>query len=92
MEEARGRSARIALMGVRYALPAVLVGAGVTLILLRPNDEIVGMGVGLAMAALVVFLLNAFMRAGIQSQRDRDREEEARLHFDRYGRWPGDGE
>jgi chromate transport protein ChrA len=88
--EGRSRSTRIALAAVRYVLPAALVAVGVTLVLLRTSDEAAGMGVGLAMAALIVFLLNAFMRAGLRSQRDRDREEEARAHFDRYGRWPGD--
>jgi chromate transport protein ChrA len=90
MGETRSRSARVALAAVRYALPAALVAVGITLVLLRTSDETVGMGVGLAMAALIVFLLNAFMRAGLHSQRDRDREEEARAHFDRHGRWPGD--
>ena len=77
---------------VRYGLPAALVAVGITLVLLRPSDEVEGLGVGLAMAALVVVLLNVFMRAGISSQRDRDREEEARRHFDRHGRWPMDGD
>jgi hypothetical protein len=27
--------------------------------------------------------------AGLRSQRDRDREEDARAYFDRYG-WPSD--
>lgn len=90
MEARPSRPARVALATVRYVLPAALATAGIVLVLLRTSDETVGMGVGLAMAALIVFLLNAFMRAGIHSQRDRDREEEARDHFDRYGRWPGD--
>lgn len=92
MEVPESRSARAALVVVRYGLPAALVGAGVTLVLLRASDEAVGMGVGLSMAALVVLLLNVFMRAGIRSQEDRDREEEARRHFDRHGRWPADGD
>ena len=70
--------------------PAVLLATGIVLVVIRASDEAVGLGVGLAMAALVVFLLNAFMRAGLRSQRDRDREEDARRHYDRYGRWPSD--
>ena len=89
MQGSESRLARAALVIVRYAFPAVLLAVGLVLVLLRTSDEAVGMGVGLALAALVVFLLNVFMRAGIRSQADRDREEEARRHFDRYGRWPG---
>ncbi len=83
---------RAALVVVRYAFPAAVLAVGITLVLLRTSDEAVGLGVGLAMAALVVFLLNVLMRAGIRSQDDRDREEEARRHYDRYGRWPGGDE
>lgn len=89
MEARPGRLARAALLSVRYVLPGLLVAAGTTLVLLRGSDETVGMGVGLALAAFVVFMLNVFMRIGIRSQQDRDREEDARRHFDRYGRWPG---
>jgi hypothetical protein len=31
------------------------------------------------------------MRLGIESNRDREREEEARRYFGRQGRWPGRG-
>ena len=89
MRTSESRLARAALVTVRYAFPAGLLAAGLVLVLLRTSDEAVGMGVGLALAAFVVLLLNVFMRAGIRSQDDREREEEARRHFDRYGRWPG---
>jgi hypothetical protein len=90
MDEPRSRAASAALVGARYVFPAVLLATGIALVLVRASDEAVGLGVGLSMAALVVLLLNAFMRAGLRSQRDRDREEDARRHYDRYGRWPAD--
>ncbi len=90
MDEQRSRAASAALVGARYVFPAVLLATGIALVLVRASDEAVGLGVGLALAALVVFLLNALMRAGLLSQRDRDREEDARRHYDRYGRWPSD--
>ena len=39
-------------------------------------------------AALIVWLLNWMYRMSIESNRDREREEEARRYFDRHGRWP----
>lgn len=75
---------------VRYVFPAALLATGIVLVLLQTSDETVGLGVGLALGAMVVFLLNVFMRAGIRSQRDRDQEEEARRYYDRHGRWPRD--
>lgn len=82
---------RSALIAVRYGLPGALLVAGTALVLLDLDDATVGLGVGLALAALVVFLLNVLMRAGISSQADRDREEAARAYFDRHGRWPEKG-
>ena len=38
--------------------------------------------------ALVVMLLNLFLRLSASSTSDREREEAAREHFDRTGRWP----
>ena len=39
----------------------------------------------------MVVLLNLFLRLGWRDQRDREREEEAREHFDRTGHWPDEG-
>lgn len=41
-----------------------------------------------ALLALSVFIF----RAGLASNADRDREEEARVFFDEHGRWPYRGE
>ena len=40
-----------------------------------------------ARRALVVALLNVLMRLGLESEADREREEQARRFFDRHGRW-----
>ena len=53
-----------------------------------------GAGAGytlLGCAALLILSIVIF-RAGLASNDDRDREEEARVFFDRNGRWPYRGE
>jgi len=40
----------------------------------------------------VVLLFNVFLRISWRDAGDRDREEAAREHFDRTGRWPEDEE
>jgi hypothetical protein len=73
---------------VRYGLPLVLFLVGVLMLAIEPNT----LGIeGFAMAtgaALALLLLNALYRAGVQGDRERDREEAAREHLTRYGRWP----
>jgi hypothetical protein len=36
----------------------------------------------------LALLLNVLYRIGMQGDRERDREEEARRFFDEHGRWP----
>jgi hypothetical protein len=73
---------------VRYALPAVIVLTGLILTIAGGSDTVVAAGVALIGVGMLVALLNALMRLGIASSRDREREEEARRFFDRHGRWP----
>jgi hypothetical protein len=82
------RVERTPLIVVRYALPAVIVLAGLVLTIAGGNDTVVAAGVALIGVGMVVALLNVLMRLGIESSRDRDREEKARRFFDRHGRWP----
>jgi hypothetical protein len=39
-----------------------------------------------------VWLLSYFYRVGASGEKERDAEEEARLYFDRHGRWPDEDE
>jgi drug/metabolite transporter (DMT)-like permease len=77
----------LALQGARIWLPAAIALAGIALIV-AGGDSAVGAGIVLVGVALLVAFLNLLVRAGIASQRDREREEEARTYFDRHGRWP----
>ena len=70
-------------VGIAIAgLVGILIGHGST------SSPWAAAGVSLIVAALIVWLINWFFRMSVQSNRDREREEEARDYFDLHGRWP----
>jgi hypothetical protein len=79
------------LHAVRYGIPLVLVVAGVIV-------SATAGGVGLAAGALffsagtAVLLLNVLYRIGVEGDKERDTEQEARDFFDKHGRWPDEPE
>lgn len=75
------------LFAVRVLLPASIAAAGVVLLLIGGDNES-GAGVALIGCAVIVVLLNLFLRLGVRDTADREREEAAREYFDRHGRWP----
>jgi hypothetical protein len=77
----------VILFAVRVLLPASIVAAGVVLLLVGGDNES-GAGVALIGCAVMVVLLNLFLRLGVRDTADREREEAAREYFDRHGRWP----
>jgi hypothetical protein len=81
----------MALNAVRYGLPLVLLVAGVVV---WATSGRVGIAVGAMFisAATAVLLLNLLYRMGVEGDKDRDREEEARRFFDEHGRWPDEPE
>jgi hypothetical protein len=81
------RRARVILFAVRVLLPASIAAAGVVLMLVGGDNES-GAGVALIGCAVMVVLLNLFLRLGVRDTADREREEAAREYFDRHGRWP----
>jgi hypothetical protein len=76
------------MLFLRYGIGAVLVLAGIVLIIINPG----GFGVdGFAMAVgggLSVLLINFLYRLGVSGDRERDEEEQARAYFDEHGEWP----
>ena len=87
--EQPGIAARIVLSATRIWLPAAIAIAGVVAIVIgHGKTAAAGAGVGLVIVAIIVWMVNWLYRIGLQSNRDREREEEAREYFDRYGRWP----
>jgi hypothetical protein len=91
MSRAPGRDRSPVVAAVRYGLPAAIVIAGLLLTVVGGSDTAAGAGVVLIGVGLLVGLGGVLMRLGIESNRDRDREEEARRYFDQHGRWPGRG-
>jgi hypothetical protein len=79
------------LFFTRYVVPALIALAGIVVMIVVTDRQIAyeigGMFLG---AAIAVFLLNFFFRMGVAGDRERDREEEARVYFDRHGHWPGE--
>jgi hypothetical protein len=79
------------LSATRLWLPLLIAVAGVVgLVVGHGRTAAAGAGVGLLLVALTVWLINWMYRISVASNRDRDREEEARAYFDRHGRWPDD--
>ena len=77
------------LFAVRIGLPAAIVAAGVVLLVMGGDSES-GAGVALLLVAVMVVMVNLFLRLGVHDAGERDREEAAREHFDLHGRWPGE--
>ena len=70
---------RMLLNATRVWLPVAIAVAGVVGIVIgRGHTAAAAAGVGLIIAALIVWLLNWMYRMSIESNRDREREEEAR--------------
>jgi hypothetical protein len=89
VREHGGVSDRRLLFSLRYLVPAVVCGAGVVILVVAggggygPDALAVLFGAGGA-----IFLMNKFMRMGIDGDGERDVEEAGRLFLDRYGMWP----
>jgi hypothetical protein len=77
----------MALHAIRYGIPVALFIAGAVVMATAG-------GVGLAAGALffsagtAVLLLNVLHRIGVEGDRERDAEQEARDFFDEHGYWP----
>jgi hypothetical protein len=79
----------IVLSATRVWVPVLIAIAGVIGIVIgHGKSAAAGAGVGLVIVALIVWMINWMFRMSVESNRDRDREEEAREYFDRHGRWP----
>jgi hypothetical protein len=78
------------LLGLtRVWLPLAIAVAGVVAIVIgRGHTAVAGAGVVLLGIALIVWMINWLFRMSLESNRDREREEEAREYFDEHGRWP----
>jgi hypothetical protein len=82
----------IGILLLRYGIGAVMVLAGIVMLIVDPS----GLGVdGFAMAVgcgLSVLLINFLYRLGVSGDREREQEERARAYFDEHGEWPEEEE
>jgi membrane protein YdbS with pleckstrin-like domain len=78
---------QITVNAVRYGIPAALLLAGTVISAVGGNVGIAA-GAMFISAATAVLLLNVLFRIGVEGDKARDREEEARRFFDEHGRWP----
>jgi hypothetical protein len=80
----------VGMLIVRYGLGAIMVIAGVVLLIISPA----GLGFdGFALAVgggLSIVLFNVLFRLGLSSEADREEEEWARNYFDEHLEWPED--
>jgi len=83
---------RVLLAITRVWIPVAIAVVGLVGIIVGggKDDIVAGAGVSLVICALIVWMVNWMYRLSVQSNRERDREEEAREYFDRHGRWPGE--
>ncbi len=97
MPDEDGRITRLVLVATRLWLPLAIALAGVVLIVLghgrvSTNGDthtlLSATGVALLLVAVTVWMINWMFRMSVESNRDREREEEAREYFDEHGRWP----
>ena len=77
---------------LRIGAPAALVVAALVLLLAVGGREAEAAGYTLLGSAALLALSVLIFRAGLASNAYRDREEAARVFFDRHGRWPRRGE
>jgi hypothetical protein len=77
----------LVLRFTRYALPALVVLAGIVAMCFGTATSLIGGG-GLIGAGLASWLVSWLYRVGVEGDRARDAEERARRYFERHGRWP----
>jgi hypothetical protein len=85
----RRSASDIGLLVVRYGIGAVMVIAGIVLLVAVPGTGVEGFAMAVG-GGLSVVLLNLLYRMGVSGDEDRAREEEARRYFDEHGVWPDD--
>ena len=91
MAQSEHHSARpsIGMFVVRYGIGAVMVIAGIVVLIAVPGTGVDGFAMAVG-GGLSVLLINGLFRLGVQSDEERAREEEARRYFDEHGEWPED--
>ena len=89
MRERRAGGGSLLLAVTRVWLPLGIAVAGIVAIVIgHARTPVAGAGVVLLGTGVMVWMINWMFRMSVESNRDREREEEARRYFDEHGRWP----
>jgi hypothetical protein len=75
------------ILALRYALPAIVLLAGLTVMALGSEADLEG-GAGIVSAGLAIYAMSWLYRASVDGDRERDEEEAARVYLDIHGHWP----
>lgn len=87
--ETRSRQSGFVLNLTRVWLPVLIAVAGVVGIVIGHGTKpIAGIGVGLLIVAVIVWMISWMFRLSLESNQEREVEERAREYFDVHGRWP----
>jgi uncharacterized membrane protein (Fun14 family) len=79
----------VLLTFTRIWLPVGIAVAGVVGIVIgHARTPVAGAGVVLVGIALMVWMINWLFQMSVESNKEREQEEEARRFFDEHGRWP----
>ena len=85
---ARGTPARYGVLFIRYGLGWLLVVAGIVILIVSPGGfGLYGFGMT-AGSGLSILLLNYLYRLGVAGDKEREREEQARVYLAEHGHWP----
>jgi high-affinity Fe2+/Pb2+ permease len=91
----RSRALDVLAEITRSWLPATIAVAGFVAILIghgSTNSAWAAGGVSLIIVAIIVWMVNWLFRLAVQSNREREGEEQARDYFEEHGYWPGEEE
>lgn len=73
------------LLAIRYGIPAAFILVG-QVVVIATGDWV--SWAGFTGAGLAILLIGLLVRIGNAGDREREREEAARVYFDEHGRWP----
>ena len=73
---------------IRVWLPVIICLGGIAALIIEPNINGLEGAAMIVGAGLSVWLFNWLFRVGVEGDKERDQEDEARAFFDRHGVWP----
>lgn len=75
------------LVGVRYVLPVVVSLAGLAIMAMGSETDLMG-GASILSAGLAIYFVNWLFRIGANGDAERETEAAARDYYQLHGKWP----